>query len=518
MTSLAATATVAAPASAAAPAPAKPAAPPAFGPRIVVGLVGVLLAVLCAGLNEMVTKMALADIRGGMGIGADEGSWLVALYSATSVSAMAFAPWCSVTFSLRRFTLSAIGAFAVLGLLCPFAPNQETLMVLRTLQGFAGGALPPMLMSVALRFLPPGIKLYGLAGYALTATFGPSLGLPLAGLWTEYVGWQWAFWQIIVPSLLAMACVAWGLPQDPLRLERFKQFDWRGLLLGLPAICSIVIGLSQGDRYGWFNSLMICWLLGGGLALLVLFMINEWSHPLPFFKLQMLTNRNLTHALITLGGVLVVLSAVIIIPSSFLAQIQGYRPAQTGPVMLLVALPQLLALPLTAALCNIRAVDCRWVLAIGLGMLAVSCFGGTFVTSQWIRDNFYVLQLFQIFGQPMAVIPLLMLATGGMTPQDGPFASAWFNTVKGLASVVAAGVLDALTTSRRHFHSNMLVDNLGNSPLVDGNAAGLAKRIHEQAVVLTSADLYLCMALLALALIVLIPFVPTRIYPPRAVA
>jgi len=36
--------------------------------------------------------------------------------------------------------------------------------------------------------------------------------------------------------------------------------------------------------------------------------------------------------------------------------------------------------------------------------------------------------------------------------------------------------------------------------------------------VLTSAVLFLCMALLALALILLIPFVPTRIYPPRAVA
>ncbi|UVM21112.1 MFS transporter [Pseudomonas wadenswilerensis] len=500
------------------PPAAAAAAPAAFGTRILVGLLGVLLAVLCAGLNEMVTKASLADIRGGMFIGADEGAWLIAVYSAASVSAMAFSPWLAATFSLRRFTLCAIGVFALLGLLQPYAPNLSSLLLLRTLQGLASGALPPMLMSVALRFLPPGIKVYGLAGYALTATFGPNLGTPLAGLWTEYVGWQWAFWQIILPSLLAMACVSWGLPQDPLRLERFKQFDWRGLLLGLPAICTLVIGLTLGDRMGWFDSTLICWLLGGGLVLLVLFLCNEWSEPLPFFKLQMLKVRNLTHALVTLFGVLIVLTAVIIIPSSYLAQIQGYRPAQTGPLMLLVALPQLLALPLVAALCNIRAVDCRWVLAAGLGMLSLSCALGTQLTSVWIRDNFYLLQLLHIFGQPMSVIPLLMLATGGMTPQDGPFASAWFNTVKGLASVVAAGLIEALTTVRRHFHSNSLVDSLGNSPLADSSAPGLARRIHEQALVLTSADLYLCMALLAAALIVLIPFVPTRIYPPRAVA
>ncbi|MBV6289237.1 MFS transporter [Pseudomonas aegrilactucae] len=503
---------------AATPATAVPPLPAAFGLRILVGLCGVLVVVLCAGLNEMVTKLAMADIRGGLLLGADEGSWLVAVYAAASVSAMAFAPWCSVTFSLRRFTLCAIAAFALFGLLLPHAPNYPSLLLLRGLQGLAAGALPPMLMTVALRFLPPDIKLYGLAGYALTATFGPSMGMPLAGLWTEYVGWKWTFWQVITPSLLGMACVAWGIPQDPLRLERFKAFNWRGVLLGLPALSALAVGLVQGDRLGWFDSPLICTLLGGGTLLLVLFMLNEWRAPIPFFKLQMLARRNLTHALITLAGVLVVLSAVIVIPAGYLAQIQGYRPAQTAPLMLVVALPQLLALPLVAALCNIRAVDCRWVLAAGLGMLALSCLGGTQLTSQWIRDNFYVLQLLQIFGQPMAVLPLLMLATSGMSPQDGPFASAWFNTVRGLASVVATGVLEALGTVRRHFHSNALVDSLGNAPLVDDSAPDLARRIHEQALVLTSIDLYLCMALLALALTLLIPFVPTRVYPPRAPA
>ena len=510
MTSL----TVPAPIAAASPATA--AAPPVFGARIIIGLVGVLLAVLVSGLNEMVTKVALADIRGALSIGYDEGTWLVASYAATSVAAMAFAPWCAVTFSLRRFTLCAIGLFTLLGLLIPFAPTYESLLLLRTVQGLAGGALPPMLMTVALRFLPANVKLYGLAGYALTATFGPGLGTPLAGLWTEYVSWHWTFWQIIVPSLLAMAAVAYGLPQDPLRLERLKHFNWRGLLLGFPAICMLVIGILQGNRLDWFESSLITGLLGGGLILLVLFLINEWSQPVPFFKLQMLGIRNLSFALLTLAGVLIILLSVIIVPSSYLAQVQGYRPVQTAPIMLIAALPQLIALPLVAALCNLRWVDCRWVLGIGLSMLVLSCLGGSLLTSEWIRDNFYVLQWLQIFGQPMSVLPLLMLSTGSIQPQDGPFASAWFNTVKGLAAVVATGVIEALTTARLHFHSTMLVDSLGNSPLVSGDSADLARRLHQQAVVLTSSDLYLCMAGVALALILLIFWLPTRIYPPRA--
>lgn len=488
--------------------------PAAFSVRIVVGLVGVLLAVLLTGFNENITKIALADIRGGMGITRDEGAWFVAFYAAPSVCAMAFAPWFAVTLSLRRFTLAAIGAFLVLGLLMPLAPNLQSLMLLRALQGLAAGALPPILMTVALRFLPANIKVYGLAGYALTATFGPALGVPLAAFWVEYVGWRWTFWHILPTGVLAMAAVAWGMPQDPLRLERFRQFNWLGLLLGFPALSMLVVGLVHGERLDWFESPLIRVLLGGGSLLLVLFLLNEWKHPMPFFKLQLLKLRNLSFALFTLAGVLFVLLAAVTIPSGFLAQAQGYRPLQTAPMMLVVALPQLLALPLVAALCNLRWVDCRWVLACGLAMLACSCWLGSHLTSAWIRDDFYLLQALQIFGQPMAVLPLLMLATGSIAPTDGPFASAWFNSIKGFAAVLAAGVLEALGTLRQHLHSTNLVDRLGNNPQLEGGAE-LAQRLHLQASVLTFADLYLCMAVVAAVLILLIPFVPTRIYPPR---
>ncbi|PRD16396.1 MFS transporter [Pantoea coffeiphila] len=503
------------------------AAPPAaaFDLRIMTGLTGILLASLVAGLNEHVTDIAMTDVRGVLSVSHDEGSWLTTLYEAAQVAAMAFAPWFSATLSLRRFTFGVTAVFMLAGMLCPLAPNLPTLYVLRTIQGLFGGCLPPMLMSAALRFLPPGIKLYGLGAYALTATFGPNLGIPLAALWTEYTGWQMVFWQIIPICLLAMAAVSWGIPQDPLRLERFAQFNWVGLLLGLPAITSLVVVLEQGTRLGWLDSPFICRMLLLGLTTLTLFMINEWFHPLPFFKVQQLARRNLTFSLITLGGVLVVLVAVPGIPAGYLAEIQGYRPLQTVPLALYVALGQLVALPLVSALCNFTRVDCRWVLACGLGLIAATCYLGSAMTSDWIRDNFYGLQMLQILGQPMAVIPLLMLATNGLPPAEGPFASAWFNTVKGMAAVVGSGVLEGLTTAREHFHSNTLVNQWGNSgqalsitPSDSEGLSALAEQIHVQAVVLASADVYQVMTLLTAILILFIPLMATRVYPPRPLA
>ncbi|RZF27529.1 MFS transporter [Paraburkholderia sp. UYCP14C] len=492
-----------------------------FTARIALGLVGMLFASLLAILNEQVTAAAMADIQGAFLIGHDDGTWLTALFEAANVATMVFAPWFGITFTLKRFTIGAVLATMLFGLLCPFAPNLPTLYALRILQGVAGGCLPPMLIIVALRYLPPNLKLYGLAGYALTATFGPALGTPLAALWTEFVSWRMAFWQIVPLGVLCCIAIQRGLPADPLKLERFRSFDWIGFVTGFPAVAMLVTGLLQGDRLDWFDSGFIRVMFGAGTLLLAAFLVNEWFEPVPFFKLQLLARRNFTHGLSTLVGTVILLVGVAAIPGQYLAKVHTYRPLQTAPLSLFLAVPLLVTLPLTAALLNTRRADHRWVIATGLALMLATCVLGSFMTSEWIRDNFYLLQSLQIVAQPLVIMSILMGVTTGLPPTEGPFASAMFNTVKTFSAAVASGLIEGVGTAREHFHSSMLVDQLGNRPLMANQGfeanyglGQLAHRLHEQAVVLTSADLYRVMACVAIALLLLVPVLPVRIYPP----
>jgi MFS transporter, DHA2 family, multidrug resistance protein len=111
--------------------------------------------------------------------------------------------------------------------------------------------------------------------------------------------------------------------------------------------------------------------------------------------------------------------------------------------------------------------------------------------------------------------------TTGLSPTDGPFASAMFNTVKTFSAAMATAIIQGIGRNRERLHSNMLVDQLGNHALVTGQSIDashglgeLAQRVHEQAEVLTSADLYLIMAGIAIATFLLVPVLPVRIYPP----
>ncbi|MFT8345237.1 MFS transporter [Gluconobacter oxydans] len=517
--------------------PAQPSYIPPFGMRTIVGCLGMLLAVHVAGFNEHITEIGLADIRGAMHIGHDEGTWFTSIYESFNIAAMAFTPWFYMTFSIYRFSIFMTAVLAMLSLPLPFMPDMISLCFLRAAQGLSAGCLPPVLMTVMLKYLPSPIKVFGIGGYAMSATFGPNLGGPLEAMWFEHVGWRWLYWEVIPLSIIAIAMMAYGLPRDPVHLERFRKFNWRGFFIGVPSIICVVTVLYQGDRLDWFRSPVISHLTFWGGALFLGFLFHEWHHHSPFFRLQYWKNRNITMALLTLVAVLIICGLMLEVPMTYLEAVRGYRPIQAAPVALTVALPQLIMLPLTAALCNSARVDCRYVLAFGMSCLALSAFLGTWLTPDWVRDNFYVMQGLQIFGQPMVVIPVLMLATMSLGPADGPFISGMVNMLKGMANAFATAIFEILLRRREQYHSTMLLDRAGNnatslSGMGDPIHAAISNTspdsdhvarntlqifhtyLHEQSITLALVDIYFVVMCICIFYVALTAVLPKRVYPP----
>ena len=110
-----------------------------------------LIAALSSGLNDRVTDIALADIRAALGISYDRGSWLIAGYQAAEVAAMMIAPGSPLRSPCADSRLPWRSASAGRGA-AAFVTHYPLFLALRVLQGIFGGALPPLLMTVALRF------------------------------------------------------------------------------------------------------------------------------------------------------------------------------------------------------------------------------------------------------------------------------------------------------------------------------------------------------------------------------
>ena len=497
-------------------------APPAvpFNMRLFIGIMGILLSAMMAGLGNRVGALALTDLRGVLGLGTDKGSWLNTVYLAGEVIAMPFAMWLAAIISLRRFHMVMTGIFALLCIVIPLVHDYSSLLVLRTLQGLSGGMLFPILMSAALRFFPLPIRLYGMSLYALTATFAPNLAFWLTGNWFDVLfNWRLVYWQSLPVALLSIWMVQWGIPQDPLRPERLAQTDWLGMLCGVIGLGMIVVGLDQGERMDWLHSNLICWLIGGSIALIAAFLICQWYHPMPFIRPQLLLQKpNLGIGFSIFVFMLMVMMSGTKLPAMHLGSQWGFRSLQTAPIGLMIALPQPLLGLGVAALLYRKWVDGRFVMAAGMFFVAVACVLCSKITFGWIVDQFVIAQVLQAVGQAMAVVSLLFMTTSVVMPMEGPFVAGTINTLRAIGAPFGGAVIDRFFHHRLHFHSEMIVDRVGemtSQVALDHNTlTSLTGSTRQEAFILANADSFLMLGLLA---VLLIPFIFCLDYVPPPV-
>ncbi|WP_428392865.1 MFS transporter [Lichenicoccus sp.] len=484
---------------------------------------GIIVAALSTELNQSLSSILLGDIGGGLGMSHDSGTWFDSLYLSAEVFGMAVSPWFAVTLSLRRWSLFVIALTCVSTVFIPLTSNLTLLYGLRTVQGLCGGLTIPLLMTTALRALGPQIRLFGLAAYALTVTFFPNLSAAIAAFWVQNgagPGWPFAFYEAVPLAAIAAVLVWHGMPQDPRHYERFAKFDWRGAALVLVGLGSLSTMLQQGNRLDWFNSRMICVLGLVGLISVPLLILNEWFHELPLLKFQMLGRRNLAYGLIALILFVIIAESASTIPNDYLAQVAGIRPEQSYPVTALIAAAQLLLLPAMALLLNYRWADARVFSFAGLACMLTACIGDSFLTSVWQPGQFFLWQLFAAFGEAMVVMPLLMMATNSVTPDEGPYASSLVNTPRAIGQAVGVWLLQLVQHWRGALHTERLASQLGLDRFrlrLGTNLGGMTRTIEQQAAVLTLSDAFLVMAALIVALMLVLLVLPVRTYPPRIV-
>src|SRR3981081_4889915 len=102
--------------------------------------------------------------------------------------------------------------------------------------------------------------------------------------------------------------------------------DWRGALLLVIGVGALTTMLYQGDRLDWFNSRVISVLALVSAITIPMLLVNEWFHPLPLLKLQMLGRRNLAYGVIGLFLFVIISQSGSTVPLRYLQEAQGYRP------------------------------------------------------------------------------------------------------------------------------------------------------------------------------------------------
>ena len=86
-------------------APASTATPSVATYHPLLGVAAVVVGAFISTINTRVTTVGLADIRGGLSLGFDEGSWLSTVFGAAQMVVCLSAAWFSIVLGPRRILL-----------------------------------------------------------------------------------------------------------------------------------------------------------------------------------------------------------------------------------------------------------------------------------------------------------------------------------------------------------------------------------------------------------------------------
>ncbi|WP_028241207.1 DHA2 family efflux MFS transporter permease subunit [Stutzerimonas azotifigens] len=423
-----------------------------------IAVMSAMLGAFMAVLDIQITNSSLKDIQGALSATLEEGSWISTSYLVAEIIMIPLTAWLVQLLSARRLAVWVSIGFLISSLLCSLAWNLESMIVFRAMQGFTGGALIPLAFTLTLIKLPESQRAKGMALFAITATFAPSIGPTLGGWLTENWGWEYIFYINVPPGLLMIAGMLYGLEKKAPHWELLKSTDYAGIVtLGLGLGC-LQVFLEEGHRKDWLESQLIVTLGSIALVSLMLFVLLQLSKPNPLINLRILRERNFGLTSIASVGMGLGLYGSIYLLPLYLAQIQNYNALQIGQVIMWMGLPQLFLIPLVPQL--MKVISPRWLCAAGFLLFGLSSFASGALNPDFAGEQFHPIQIIRALGQPLIMVTVSLIATAYVPPQDAGSASSLFNILRNLGGAIGIALLATLLDSRTKVYFDYLRESV----------------------------------------------------------
>jgi EmrB/QacA subfamily drug resistance transporter len=213
-------------------------------------IVGVLIAMLLAALDQTILTPAMATIGKNLG-GEAYLFWIISAYFLTATAVTPLYGKLADIHGRRPVLLLGIGIFVLGSIAAALAPSMLWLILARALQGLGGGGLIAMAQTVIGDLVPAKERgrfaVYISGTWAIASIAGPILG----GLIAEHLHWSVIFWINLPLAALAVAMTSESLKTVPWQ-RREHRLDILGAVLIVVATVLLMLGLTLGGAgHGW---------------------------------------------------------------------------------------------------------------------------------------------------------------------------------------------------------------------------------------------------------------------------
>ena len=452
-----------APAPAPAPvAPPRPVAhPPLTGSQLILGTIALSLATFMNVLDSSIANVSIPAIAGDMGVSPNQGTWVITSFGVANAISVPLTGWFTRRFGPVRLFMASILLFVFSSWLCGLAPNIETLIAFRVLQGLVAGPMIPLSQTLLLASYPAAKAGTAMAMWAMTVLVAPVVG-PLLGGWiTDNISWPWIFY-INIPVGILAAMFTWSIYRTRDALPQKVPLDYVGLGLLVLWVGSLQVMVDKGKELDWFQSGQIITLGVVAVVGFLFFLAWELTEKNPIVDLRLFARRNFWLATVALSvGYGLFFGNVVLMPL-WLQQYMGYTATWAGIALAPVGVLAILLSPWVGK--NIGKVDPR--------RLATVAFLG-FGLVLWMRSHFNTQADFNTIlvptilqGAAMAFffIPLQAIIFSGLQPHQMAAAAGLSNFVRITAGAIGTSIFTTAWENRAVLHHAQIAETVnGNS-------------------------------------------------------
>ncbi len=508
------------------PAPATPQPPRPPAPRVAfaplegsarrLGTVALSLATFMNVLDSSIANVSIPAIAGDMGVSPSQGTWVITSFAVANAISVPLTGWLTQRFGQVRLFTASILLFVITSWLCGLAPNIESLIFFRVLQGLVAGPMIPLSQTLLLASYPAAMAGTAMAMWGMTTLVAPVMG-PLLGGWiTDNISWPWIFY-INIPVGLIAAGITWSLYRTRDPGPRRVPLDYVGLGLLVLWVGALQILIDKGKELDWFNSTQIVVLACVSAVSFAFFLVWELTESHPIVNLRLFTRRNFLTGTAALSIAYGVFFGNVVLLPLWLQQWMGYTATWAGMVMAPVGLFAIVLSPWVGK--NVSRIDPR--------KLTTVAFVG-FALILWMRSRFNVQAPLSVILVPTVLqgvamafffIPLQAIIFSGLKPEQMPAASGLSNFVRITAGAFGTSLFTTLWEDRATMHHAHLAEsvNLGNNAATqamsglaaagqspDQSSATLMRLLDQQAYTMAVTDVFYLSAGLFVALIGLV--------------
>ena len=433
-------------------------------------MIGTLMEVV----DTSVANVSLPHMQGTFSAGVDEITWVITSYLVANAIILPITGWLGNYFGRKRFYLACLGLFTVASLGSGAAPTLPFLIIMRVIQGFAGGAMVPMSQAILLESFPKEEHGKAMALFGVGVVFGPIIGPTLGGYITDAMTWRWVFYINLPVGLLGILMGILFISDPPyIRRPEGRVDYWSFVFIAL-GLGSLEVMLNRGQRYDWFHSNLVTFFALAAATGLALFVWRSLTAERPLVDLRLFGNREFasgTFLMFLLGFGLY--GAFTMLPL-FAQQLMGYTATWAGLVLSPGGLASLVAMAVVGNL--VGKVDTRLLVLIGAIFNIASLW---LLSTLNLQVDFFFLmfsRVLQGFGLGFLFVPITAAAFVRLTPQQTGQGTGLFNLFRNEGGSVGIAIAATVLGRRAQFHQHHLVEHL--TPFAQGFQQRLAEAGH----------------------------------------